>query len=158
MKSLAPLLALALAACGSGDDMRANATAEQIERLASPPESKSDPLAAVRLEPIASADLEREGVAGTGCAFTRDRRLLLAAAGSNAVVRIGGAVRHLVHMGPIGPSGGFFEDRQLTVSVGRTSAAGTGGDEAGSWPARLRVAHRRGEVHREYRGVWTCGA
>jgi hypothetical protein len=157
MKSLALLLALVLAACGNGEDTRANVTAEQIERLALPPETKSDPLAAVRLEPIASADLEREGVVGVGCAFTRDRRLLLATAGSNAVVRIGGTVRHLVNTGPIGPSGGFFEDRQLTVSVGRTSAAGTGGDEAGSWPAHLRVGHRRGEVHREYRGVWTCG-
>jgi len=158
MKAAALLLALGLAACGRGEDANGYATANQIERLASPPERKSDPLVAVRLEPIAPAELEREGVVGAGCAFTRDGRMLLAAAGGNAIVRVGGATRHLVQTNPVGPSGGFFEDRQLSVSVGRTGAAGAAAGEARSWPARLRVSHRRGELHRDLLGVWTCGA
>jgi len=157
MKRLAASLLL-LAACGQDGAESANASPEQIERLARAPEEKADPLASVRIEPLAPGDLEREGLLGAGCSFSRGDRMLLAAVGSNAIVRIGGETRHLVQSAAVGPSGGFFEDRQLSVSVGRLDEDGTAAGEATSWPARIRVTNRRSGVDLVQRGHWTCGA
>ena len=46
--------------------------------------------------------------------------MLLAATPSDAIARIGGQLLHFAHAAPVGPSGGFFEDRQTSISVGRT--------------------------------------
>ena len=134
------------------------ASANQIERLSRPRVEKQDPQASARLQPITLADLEREGLLGAGCDFSSEGRTLLAAVGSDAIVRIEGALRHLVHSAPVGPTGGFFEDRQLSVSVGRTGERATAGGEASAWPARITVTNRRTEVQREMAGTWSCGA
>jgi hypothetical protein len=46
----------------------------------------------------------------------------------------------------------------LSVSVGRTSEAAAGGDEAAGWAARITITNRRTEVQREMIGTWRCGA
>ena len=158
MRSRALLALLLLAGCGESGTGNRAATANQIERLSTPKVEKQDPRASARLQPITPEDLEREGLAGAGCDFSGEGRLLLAAVGSNAIVRIEGEIRHLLHSAPVGPTGGFFEDRQLSVSVGRTAESGTTAGEAGSWPARVTVTNRRIEIQQEMAGIWTCGA
>ena len=152
------LLVMPLAACGGGGETSANVSANQIERLATPRVVKADPRASARLQPLTPADLEREGLIGAGCDFSNEGRLLLAAVDSNAIVRIQGEMRHLVHSAPVGPTGGFFEDRQLSVSVGRSSEEGMRRGEVTSWPARITVTNRRTEVQQQMTGLWTCGA
>ena len=147
-----------LAACGPGAPEEGNATANQIERLSRPKQEKADPLASARLQPLAAIDLEAEGLIGAGCEFRAGGELLLVAVGSDALVRVGGELRHLIHSAPVGETGGFFEDRQLSVSVGRTAGAGTTAEDAVSWPARATVTNRRTETGVELRGTWTCDA
>ena len=159
MRASALGLVLILAACGSGGEApNGAADVNQIERLATPRQPKPDPHASVRLQVLTVQDLELEGLIGAGCYFVRDGRMLLAAVGSDSLVRIGGALRHLVPSAPVGGTGGFFEDRQLSVSVGRTSEAGTAAGEATSWPARISITNRRTGARIRLRGVWTCGA
>ena len=112
----------------------------------------------MRLQPITPADLASEGMVGAGCDFSREGHVLLASVGSDAIVRIGGDIRHLIHSAPVGPTGGFFEDRQLSISVGRTDENDTSANAAAGWPARITISNRRAEVQRELQGVWTCGA
>jgi len=151
------LLILLAAACGSADDEPVGNAADsnQIERLATPRVEKADPQASVRLQAITDADVQSEGMAGAGCLFVRDGRMLLASAGSDALIRIAGELRHLVHSAPVGPTGGFFEDRQLSVSVGRDrDAPAARGSPSG--PARITITNRRTEAQIELRGAWTC--
>ena len=158
MRPGALLALLLLAGCGETGSGNGAATANQIERLSTPAVENRDPRASARLQPITLADLDREGLAGPGCDFSSEGRMLLAAVGSNAIVRIEGEIRHLLHSAPVGPTGGFFEDRQLSVSVGRTAESGTTAGEADSWPARVTVTNRRTEMQQELNGLWTCGA
>ena len=156
MRLLAAVLLALVTSCGGGDDETGQATTNQIERLSTPKEVRRDPQASARLQPLTTADLERDSMTGAGCNFSRDGRMFLAAVDSNAIVRVGGEIRHLIQSAQVGPSGGFFEDRHLSVSVGRTDEALDMPEEAKSWPARITVTNRRTEVQRRQRGVWTC--
>src|SRR5687768_5905116 len=98
---LAMTISLLLAACGSGGgDAEGSADTNQIERVSTPKVEKPDPRATAQLQPVTPEDLEREGLVGTGCAFTRDGRILIAAAGSDALVLHAGELRHLIHSAP----------------------------------------------------------
>ena len=159
MKGRALLALLLLAGCGPGGAGGGDGAADtnQIERLSTPKVEKPDPRASAQLQPLTPEDIEREGLLGAGCAFARDGRILLASVGSDALVRHAGELRHLIHSAPVGATGGFFEDRHLSVSIGRTSETAAAG-EASSWPARITITNRRTEAQVELRGVWTCGA
>jgi len=154
-----PLLALlVVAGCGSsGGEAEGSANTSQIERLSTPKVKQPDPRATAQLQPVTAEDLLQEGLVGAGCTFRRDGAMLLASVGSDALVRHAGELRHLIHSAPVGATGGFFEDRHLSVSIGRTSEAGAAG-EASGWPARITITNRRTEAQVELRGVWTCGA
>lgn len=158
MHRLLLVAAMFVAACGADGGAGGNATENQIEKLSTPRVEKADPGETARLEPLTPQDLEREGLLGAGCAFSSEGRTLLAAVGGDAVVRIQGELRHLVPSAPVGPTGGFFEERQLSVSVGRTAGTPIAAEEAGSWPARITVTNRRTEGRQEQSGLWTCGA
>ena len=158
MKGRALLALLLLAGCGPGGGGDGAADTNQIERLSTPKVEKPDPRATAQLQPLTIEDIEGEGLVGAGCAFTRNGRILLASAGSDALVRHAGELRHLIHSAPVGATGGFFEDRHLSVSVGRTSEAAATAGEASGWPARITITNRRTEAQVELRGVWTCGA
>ena len=154
---LAMTTSLPLAGCGSGEaPANGSADTNQIERLARPKvEEKADPIATARLQPLSLEDLEQAGMHGAACTFRRDDVLLLAAVGSDALVRIAGELRHLVHSAPVSETGGFFEDRQIAISVGRLEeGAGVAAD--GAWPGRLKVINRRTEAELELRGTWAC--
>ncbi|HEY5710998.1 MAG TPA: hypothetical protein VIT38_03805 [Allosphingosinicella sp.] len=160
MRAILPLALLLLGACGSGDVVvEDKVTVNQIERLSAPKEETVDVTPAVRLQPLRRADLGGKDPAGPGCAFGRDGRMLVAAYGGDAVARIDGRLLHLVHSSPVNETGGFFEDRQISISVGRQDVAA--GVEpppgaAGRWPARLTVTNRRGHAQRDLDGVWRC--
>ena len=81
--------------------------------------------ASARLQPLDAGRRHRmKASAAPGCAFSSGGPMLLAATAEDAIARIGGTLRHFAHSAPVGPSGGFFEDRQISISVGRTDGAG----------------------------------
>ena len=151
---------LLLAGCGPSDvDTKgAGADANQIERLSTPKVESTDLSASARLQPLSREDLDREGLSGAGCDFSRSGQLLLVSVGSDALARIDGQLRHFVQSAPVGESGGFFEDRQVSISVGRTEGEGRTVDETRRWPARATVTNRRTEQQHEMGGEWRCGA
>ena len=153
-------IALLAAGCGGeeGEGVNEGASTNQITQLSTPREETEDPAATTRIEPLLQADLERAGLPGAGCSFSHGRDLLLAASASDAIARIRGQLLHFVQSAPAGPSGGFFEDRQVSISVGRSGEAAAAAGEAARWPARLTLTNRRTGEEQEIAGVWTCGA
>ena len=149
------VFALLAAGCGEGDVAGENRApdANQIERLSTLEQEPDDRRASARLQPLGLADLDGAGMPDPACEFSRDGRMLVAATSGDAIARIEGRLFHFAHSSPVGPSGGFFEDRQLSISVGRTSGARA---EAGAWPARVTVTNRRTEARSELDGLWSC--
>lgn len=150
-----PLLCLALAACGAADGD--NATTDQIERLSTPENLVEDVSNTARLEPLQPADGTRGPPQGGLCSFRRGAHYLLISSPSDVVARLNGELRHFVRSGQVDETGGFFEDRQVSISVGRTSPELVPG-EAWSWPASITVTNRRTQVRSRVDGVWQCNA
>jgi hypothetical protein len=128
----------------------------QIERLSTPKEETADPQAGARLEPLLPDDIALLGDAGPICAFRSEEAVLLAASASDAIVRQSGQILHPVHSSPMGPSGGFFEDRSLSISIGRTEASSPSAPPRASGPARMTVTERRSKAQIDLVGGWTC--
>jgi hypothetical protein len=153
-------LFLLLAGCQRGIiGENRNVSAEQIANLSTPKVEIADPSATVRLQPLKTSDLGDEPFM-PGCQFGRDGRMLLAASGSDAIARVEGRALHLVQSGTVNETGGFFEDRQISISVGRREdAAGSrlSPGMIGRWPARLTVTNRRSRAQSQLDGVWRCG-
>ena len=146
-----------LAGCGASEKpSNVAADTNTLERVSTPKQEEEDPRASVRLQTVSADDLQREGLFGTGCWFMRDGRMLLASFGSDALVSVAGQLRHLVHSAPVGPTGGFFEDRYLSVSVGRDPESAQEADQAATWPARITITNRRTQAQLKLRGSWTC--
>ena len=160
MRSAAIILMLVLAAgCGDDGSGEGKADANQLARLSTPePPPVEDPLALVRLEPLGAGDITSEGLGGPGCSFIRGTQVLVVANEEDAIARIGGRTLHFAPATPPGPSGGFFEERQRSISIGRTDAADTAGSALEGWPARIVVTNRRGGARIERDGLWRCGA
>ena len=156
MARTVPFVLLILASCSAGgDDNLASAPdVNQIERLSTPPEVTDDPQAGARLEPLSSQELAAAGM-GSACGFSSGGALLLAAQGSDTLVKVAGELIHPVQSSPMGPSGGFFEDRRLSISIGRTEA-GAVYDDTGAAPARATITNRRNEAQVELTGIWAC--
>jgi hypothetical protein len=153
-------LALLLAGCGGGPEgENARVDANQIARLSTPEhEPVVDPQLLARPQPLGIADLEAEGMPNPTCDFTADGRRLLAATAADAIAKINGRIYHFNHSSPAGPTGGFFEDRQLSISVGRTGAIDPVDAQTGRWAGRISVSNRRADARVELSGVWRCGA
>jgi hypothetical protein len=152
-------LAMLLSGCGDGAAVTDRSASEnQMERLSTPIKEVTDPEAAARLQPLDRADLAQAGLADPLCDFSRDGRMLFAVSAADAIARVGGTVRHFGHSALAEPTGGFFEDRQVSVSVGRVGQVPPGGGAAGSWPARITVTNRRAEAQTELNGIWRCGS
>jgi hypothetical protein len=157
MRLAAPLLLLlALAGCGAGPGgENAGITANQLERLAKArPEEVPDPQLSARPQSLVRADLEGAGMARPDCDFSKNGHMLVAATPSDAIARIDGRLYHFTHSSPVGPTGGFFEDRQLSISIGRVAETTA---RAGRWTARLTVTNRRPNAQVEIVGTWRCG-
>ena len=140
-------LALAAAACDRGAVDNKAVSTEQIERVSTPKNEVADVGRAARLEPLSGAEIAEIGREG-GCVFSRGPDVLLVAAGSNAIARVAGEARHFVQSAPAEPTGGFFEDRQVSVSIGRVGVDGPA--------ARAPTPNRRSGTSEEVGGTWTC--
>jgi hypothetical protein len=154
-------LALCLLATGCSREVpvsNVGADEAQLQRLSTPKVVAVDTQAGARPQPLAPADLVQAGMAAPPCDFSRDGRILLAVSATDALARVAGTLRHFVHSSPAGATGGFFEDRQVSISVGRIGAVGPGEGAAGSWPGRMTVTNRRARAQIELDGVWRCGA
>jgi hypothetical protein len=152
-------LAVLLAGCGQRlVDENRNVTANQIERLSTPRvQAPPDPTVTARLQPLRPDDLLTDAPTGAGgCDFGHNGQLYIRSAGSDSIARVDGILLHLVHSAPVTATGGFFEDRMRSISVGRDPRAAAAGD-TGSWPARAHVANRRTHAQTELDGVWRCG-
>ena len=155
------LALLLLAGCGREDALvgdNEGVTLNQIEHLSTPEEEiLVDPNQSARPAPLRQSDVAQAGMTDPACRFGRDGRLLFAASGGDAIARVGGQLLHFAHSTPMGPTGGFFEDRLVSISIGRTGG-NTGGERIGTWPARLTVTNRRNHAQVELDGAWQCGA
>ncbi|MDQ8755546.1 hypothetical protein RCO27_04825 [Sphingosinicella sp. LHD-64] len=147
MRSLAiASLSLAVAACGGSGDADGNASREQIERLSTPEQNKVEDVSeTARLQPLQQADAG--SLSGASCRFIRENRVYVLASAEGAVARLNDELRTLVPAGPVGPTGGFFEDRQVSISVGAGAAIGSG---------RVLVTNRRTGVQQQRLGIWNC--
>ena len=149
---------LLLAACNHEVPVsNGGASEEQIQRLSTPKVVVVDTQAPARPQPLTRIDLARAGMGGPPCDFSRAGQMLLAVSPGDAIANVAGLVRHFTHASPAGPTGGFFEDRQVSLSVGRVGAVQPGEGAAGSWPARLTITNRRAHAQVELEGVWRCG-
>jgi hypothetical protein len=155
MRSGALLLVLAATGCDGETERKRAPTTNQLERLSTPDEEKSDPQASVQLQPLPRADLAR--VSASGCMFAWEGRIYLAASDDGAIVRIAGQSRRLAQTAPVDQSGGFFEDRHVSVSVGRTDESNELPEEAHRLPARVTVTNRLTGARGSQRGIWACG-
>ena len=160
MRWLAGLCAvILLAGCGPAPQAGGGITANQIERLSRPKEeTPADPKASVRLQPLTEEDARAAPESGAACRFTHNGVLYVLASGDGATARVAGTLSHYVAAGPVGPSGGFFENRQISLSAGRTSQLGAVNPYGTGWPGRVLVTNRRSGVEAELRGTWTCRA
>jgi hypothetical protein len=153
-------LALCLLVAGCGQDVpvsKGGANEAQIQRLSTPKEEVVDTEAAARLRPLTLAELDQAGLISPMCDFSRNGRMLLAVSSADAIATVAGTLRHFAHSSAAGPTGGFFEDRQVSISVGRVGAVNPGQGAAGSWPGRITVTNRRAHAQIELDGVWRCG-
>lgn len=160
MRAILVLALLLPGACGRADPVGDNAGigTNQIERLATaapPPPVDEQRLA--RPQPLTPADLAGEGMPNPACDFSSGGRMLLAASSSDAIARIDGRLFHFNHSSPVGPTGGFLEDRQLSISVGRLGPIAGKAGAGGSWPARITFTNRRAPARVETTGIWRCG-
>lgn len=138
-----------LAGCSGGESQGNNAPdTAQIEQLSTPKNIVAPPENATELLPLSREDVSRAGFGAAPCAFVADGRLLVAASGEGALARFRGGLRRLAPSGPVEPGGGYFEDREIGISIGRDM------NEEG--PARARVTDRRAEEQRDIAGDWTC--
>jgi hypothetical protein len=159
MRAGLALPCLLLAGCGHEVPVsNGGASVEDIQRLSTPKQVVVDTQAAARLQPLAPADLASAGMVAPSCDFSRNGRMLLAVSPSDAIARVAGGLLHFAHSSPAGPTGGFFEDRQLSISVGRVGAVIPGQGTAGSWPGRITATNRRAHAQVELEGIWRCGA
>jgi hypothetical protein len=152
-------LCLLAAGCGAREVPVSNGGANEaeIQRLSTPKQIVVDTEAAARLRPLAPADLDQAGMVTPLCDFSRDGRMLLAVSPSDAIARVAGTLHHFAHSSPAGPTGGFFEDRQVSISVGRVGEVVPGEGAAGSWPGRITATNRRAHAQIELDGLWRCG-
>ena len=152
-----PIVLLMLAGCRAegGDNVASAPDPNQIERLSTPSESADDPKAGARLEPLSPQDLAGAGMASVVCGFTSGGALLLATRGDDTLIKHSGVLVHLVQSSPMGPSGGYFEERRLSISIGRTEA-GAAYDRTGAAPARATITDRTSQAQVELTGFWAC--
>jgi len=153
------LALLLVAGCGADPVGEGNASTEQIARLSTPePAPETDALAAARLQALSPADLAQATMPATACRFSRDGRLLVVATQDDAIARVAGRLIHFAQTSPVGPTGGFFEDRQLSLSIGRIQSGEGPAVDARGWRARLTATSRRTGAQDEMEGFWRCGA
>ena len=138
--------ALLASGCDSSPGVNGgNVTGEMIERIAKQQNIVADVSATVRLQPLGPVGVVG-GAGGAPCRFTRDDNLLFIASGETGAARIDGTTRNLRVEGSVGPTGGFFRDREIGVSIGVAQGGA----------ARIVVTNRLTDAREEAIGSWSC--
>jgi hypothetical protein len=123
---LTPVLALFAASCGGGEgpdepagDPSPAELADRIENVAFAPTPEEEKKAVPRrLGVLQESALPAEYRTGRSCRLTQGANLLLVAAAPGAVANIDGRMVRLGTAGPVGPSGGFYEAKGASISIG----------------------------------------
>jgi hypothetical protein len=149
MRTLAAFALVLLAGCSGADRDDEAPDTNEIRRLSTPTNAAAvDNSVSASIEPLRPEDLSGFGEGAALCRFLRNNQLFVAAAPDDAVARIAGALRHFVQTTPPGATGVFLEDRQVSISIGRTDSGGVA--------ARLTVTNRRTGVQERWAGDWRC--
>ncbi|HTU10684.1 MAG TPA: hypothetical protein VMG08_07265 [Allosphingosinicella sp.] len=158
--ALAPLLCLAACGGGPGTGGEGQVDANQIERLARPKVvPQVDPQISARPQPLTGGDLRGANMPDPpACDFSDDGHRLFAVHGGDAIARVNGELYHFDQTSPAETTGTYVQDRQLSISVGRTTEVDPGGLDDHRWPARLTATNRRSGAQVELSGTWRCGA
>jgi hypothetical protein len=143
MRAIVVLPMLMASACGFTGDAEMNS--DQLERIAIQQNQVDDIGATARLEPLERIS-PPPGYRDITCRFTRNGQLLVLAGIYRAAAQVDGTLRIFQTEGPIGPTGGFFRDRELALSVGAEGGA----------PARARVTNRTTGAQEDHQGQWQC--
>ena len=152
------LLAVATAGCRSEEESKtsnlpADMLYNSIESAREAKPARQD--APKRLGVLAPADLPADLREGPACRLMQGERLLLHAASGGAVARIDGRPQRLRIAGPVGPSGGYFAGRGVTISVGRQVPPVGEGYEPPA-PATASVGNASDSRVEQVAGMWAC--
>ena len=162
VRPLAPLAAvLLLAACGGQEDdsvARANSVEELSNRLDKLADRTSEDIEPPdRLGDLLQSDVGPELRSEPACRLSREGRLILIVNRAGAVARIDGRRVPLTVSGPVGPTGGFFTARGITMSIGRTRTALPESESYGrGWPARLSIGGDKERPIEKHEATWIC--
>jgi hypothetical protein len=142
MRIAAALTLIVLAGCDGGDT---SVNSAQLNRIAFQRNEMEDIGRTARLAPLGAFSAPAD-YRGPICRFTRGADTLIFAFGSLAAARVDGVLRTFRARAMIGPSGGFYRDNELALSIGV---------EPGQ-PARARVTNRLTEAREDASGTWAC--
>jgi len=148
---------LTLAACGSSEQDR-GLTEEEINALglgANKSVSAEPTPATVGLEAIEPGDLTAANLRPI-CMLRVGGEPVLAAEQYRALVHRRGRAIELRVEGPVGATGGFFQNEAISVSVGRPYDR-TAPDQVAAGPARARLNDRQRGTSNEGDADWSCG-
>ena len=151
-------MVLLLAACGSSEHGE-GLTPEQMNALGlgsnrsveAPPSPDM-----IGLDPL-NADDMASMAERPSCMLRVGGQPVLAAAQYSATVKRYGEVTQLRVDGPVGGTGGFFQNEVISISVGRPRDRAAP-DQMASGPARARLNDRRRGTSSEVEADWSCGS
>ncbi len=149
---------LILAACGPSQQDR-GLTEEEINALglgANKSEAAAPTPATIGLEPIEPGDLVAANLRPI-CMLRVGGEPVLAAEQYRALVHRRGRAIELRVEGPVGATGGFFQNDAISISVGRPYDR-TAPNQVATGPARARLNDRRRGTSSEVDADWSCGS
>lgn len=146
-----------LAGCGPSQQDR-GLTEEEINALglgANKSVAAEPTPATIGLEPIEPGDLTAANLRPI-CMLRVGGEPVLAAEQYRALVHRRGRVLELRVEGPVGATGGFFQNEAISISVGRPYDRAEP-DQVATGPARARLNDRRRGTSNEVDADWSCG-
>lgn len=149
--------ALLLAACGSGEQGR-GLSEEEINALglgANKSVAAEPTPSTIGLEPLEPGDLVAANLRPT-CMLRVGGQPVLAAEQYRALAKRHGRKLELRVEGPVGATGGFFQNDAISVSVGRPYDRAEP-DQVTTGPARARLNDRQRGTSNEVDADWSCG-
>ena len=148
---------LLLAACGSGEHGR-GLSEEEINALglgANKSEAVEPTPATIGLEPLEPGDLVAANLRPI-CMLRGGGLPVLAVEQYRALINRHGRRVELRVEGPVGATGGFFQNDAISISVGRPYDR-TEPDQVATGPARARLNDRQRSTSNEGDADWSCG-
>ena len=151
-------LALLAAACGPSEQGR-GLTEEEINALGlggNVSAERAPTPATIGLDPLTPDDIAGANIRPS-CVLRVGGEPVLAAEQYDAVVSRYGQRTALRVEGPVGDTGGFFQNDDISISVGRPQDRADP-DQLPTGPARARLNDRRRGTSNEVEADWSCGS